>query len=59
MSKNIDTVQRFQQLMAKGDPLSSLAMIADDATWHSDEIGAPWSGIHKGIAEIKAHFNNI
>jgi len=31
-------------------------MIADDAVWHSDEIGAPWSGIHCGKENIKKHF---
>lgn len=63
MDKNkqskIDIVTKFQQLMSDGDTASAFQLIDDTATWHSDEIGAPWSGVHHGIDEIKQHFQNI
>ena len=59
MAKNIDVVKKFQNLMAQGDQAQAFKMITDDAIWHSDEIGAPWSGVHKGIEAIKSHFQNI
>ncbi|MDF1796033.1 MAG: nuclear transport factor 2 family protein [Coxiellaceae bacterium] len=59
MSSNIEIVKQFQQFMAQGEQAQAFAMITDDAVWHSDEIGAPWSGIHEGINAIKEHFQNI
>lgn len=52
-------VQEFQEVMASGDREKAFSYIAEDAVWHSDEIEAPWSGIHHGIEAIKKHFGNI
>ncbi len=59
MSVNLDLIKKFQNHMACGEHDQAFDLIADDAVWHSDEIGAPWSGIHKGIDVIKRHFQNI
>ena len=56
---NIELVKKFQNLMQQKKQEEAFQLIDSDATWHSDEIGAPWSGIHKGIKEIKKHFANI
>ncbi len=55
----IELVKAFQQSMAEGDRDSAFKLIDDNAMWHSDEIGAPWSGIHHGIEQVKLHFNSI
>jgi ketosteroid isomerase-like protein len=55
----VELVKAFQQCMGEGDRESAFALIDDNAVWHSDEIGAPWSGIHNGIEQVKLHFNNI
>ena len=57
--KNVELVKQFQNLMLEKKQEEAFALIDADATWHSDEIGAPWSGIHKGIAAIRNHFANI
>lgn len=57
--KNLELIESFQSLMAEGKQEEAFDLIAKDALWHSDEIGAPWSGIHQGIDAIKAHFGNI
>ena len=59
MSTNIEIIKKYYDLIANGNNETALNMIADDATWHSDEIGAPWSGIHHGINAIKQHFAAI
>ena len=38
---------------------SALKLIAKNAILHSDEIGAPWSGIHNEINAITQHFAAI
>ncbi len=59
-NKNLITVvEEFQHLMHKKNLTSAFALIDENATWHSDEIGAPWSGVHHGITQIKEHFKNI
>ena len=52
-------VQSFQQLMSTKQLDAALQLVDTKAVWHSDEIGAPWSGIHHGMAAIREHFNNI
>jgi hypothetical protein len=59
MPTNIDIIKKFQSHMGDGEQAQAFKMISDNAIWHSDEIGAPWSGIHKGIDAIKLHFQNI
>jgi ketosteroid isomerase-like protein/mannose-6-phosphate isomerase-like protein (cupin superfamily) len=59
MAANIDIIKTFQHNMEHGQQEQAFKMITDNAIWHSDEIGAPWSGIHKGIEAIKSHFQNI
>lgn len=54
-----ELIQHFQSLMGMGKREEAFDLIDNKATWHSDEIGAPWSGIHHGIDEIKTHFGNI
>ena len=56
---NIEIIQQFQNLISNEDKSAAYQLIADDALWHSDEIGAPWSGIHQGKQAIKQHFSNI
>ena len=56
---NIDIVNKFQNLLSKKDLDEALGLVAEKAIWHSDEIGAPWSGIHHGKNDIKAHFDSI
>jgi ketosteroid isomerase-like protein len=59
VSINIKIIQDFQNLISNEDQSNAYRLIADDALWHSDEIDAPWSGVHKGIEEIKKHFSAI
>ena len=59
MKTNIEIIQNFQEGIAKSNFEDAFNLISDNALWHSDEIGAPWSGIHKGKAEILKHFDAI
>ena len=56
---NIDRVKLFYTLRTDGEKQAALDMIAADAVWHSDEIGAPWSGVHRGKEAINEHFEAI
>ena len=56
---NINIIKHFQNLLKNEDKSEAYHLIAENAVWHSDEIEAPWSGIHKGIEAIKKHFSNI
>lgn len=58
-SKKIDIIIEFQHLMGEGNFDAAFQLIDSEAIWHSDEIGAPWSGVHHGIDKIKQHFQNI
>lgn len=57
--QKISVVKHFQQLMQNKNNEEAYKLITKDAVWHSDEIGAPWSGMHRGINAIKEHFANI
>lgn len=52
-------ITEFRELMGKGDREKAFELIDKDAIWNSDEIGAPWSGIHKGITAITKHFEAV
>jgi len=56
MTTSISLVQTFQQHLAKNEFDEAFALVDADAVWHSDEIGAPWSGVHHGLDAIKEHF---
>ncbi len=58
-NKNVDLIKKFQQLLASGKPDEALQLIDKNAVWHSDEVGAPWSGVHQGIEAITKHFGAI
>lgn len=58
-TNNISTIKKFQHHITQQDKSDAYHLVADNAVWHSDEIEAPWSGIHKGIEAIKKHFSNI
>ena len=55
----VGVVKDFQQHMSSGEKDQAFNMIADDAIWHSDEIDAPWSGVHQSKENIIKHFANI
>jgi ketosteroid isomerase-like protein len=57
--KSSQTIQQFRQLMTDGDQDAAFDMIAEDAYWHVDEIGAPWSGVFNGRKSIIEHFAKI
>lgn len=59
MKKNTECIKAFQALMNKGDTQSAFKLIHPNASWQSDEIGAPWSGHYQGIEAIKSHFKAI
>jgi ketosteroid isomerase-like protein/mannose-6-phosphate isomerase-like protein (cupin superfamily) len=52
-------IKKFQQLLNSNDKQSAFQLVAPDAVWHSDEIEAPWSGVHRGKAAIIRHFRAI
>ena len=52
-------IQQFRQLMGSGQREAAFAMLTDDAYWHVDEIGAPWSGVFHGREAIIEHFSKI
>jgi ketosteroid isomerase-like protein len=52
-------ITQFRQLMAEGKREAAFDMLTDDAYWHVDEIGAPWSGVFHGKDQIIAHFSRI
>lgn len=52
-------IERFRLLMAQGQRDAAFAMLTEDAYWHVDEIGAPWSGVFHGRDAIIEHFSKI
>jgi ketosteroid isomerase-like protein/mannose-6-phosphate isomerase-like protein (cupin superfamily) len=58
-NENINLVKLFQDLMSQKKKEAAFELIDKNAIWHSDEIGAPWSGVHHGLDDIKLHFQNI
>ncbi|WP_151193773.1 nuclear transport factor 2 family protein [Cysteiniphilum sp. JM-1] len=56
---NLTIVRNFLAHQKNAQADQALALIAEDALWHSDSIGAPWSGDFHGKAEIIRHFANI
>ena len=59
MLSNLDTVKAFAAFMKENNTSAAFDLIDDNAVWHSDEIGAPWSGIHVGKENIIKHFAAI
>lgn len=58
-NEKINIIKKFQKLMDNGQLKNALELVDQHAIWHSDEVGAPWSGIHHGIDAITEHFNAI
>lgn len=56
MNTQIPLIQSFQSHLANNEFDDAFALVSTDAIWHSDEIGAPWSGVHYGLDAIKEHF---
>ncbi|WP_119329372.1 nuclear transport factor 2 family protein [Cysteiniphilum halobium] len=56
---NLAIIRKFLDHQKKAETEQVLALIAEDAVWHSDSIGAPWSGDFHGKNEITRHFANI
>jgi ketosteroid isomerase-like protein len=52
-------IERFRKLMGEGQRDAAFTMLTDDAYWHVDEIGAPWSGVFHGREAIIQHFGKI
>ena len=59
MFTNVDIVKAFSAFMKENNTSAAFELIDDNAVWHSDEIGAPWSGIHIGKENIAKHFAAI
>jgi len=57
--KGIELVKKFQLLTSQNKQQEAFELIAQDAVWHSDNIGAPWSGTHYGKENIVKHFSSI
>jgi len=56
--QGIELVKKFQQQLSQ-DSKAAFDLIAQDAVWHSDSIGAPWSGTHRGKENVIKHFASI
>lgn len=56
---NLEIIENYLNLQQTGQSDKAIALIDDNAVWHSDNINGPWSGSHNGKNEIKKHFKKI